>query len=373
MNRILILLMLASLSLHAQQRDLFIGTYTSGSSKGIYVYRFNENTGELKMVSVAENVENPSFLALSADRKYLFSVNENGGEKPGEISSFSYQASSGTLTPINKEKSSGDHPCYIATDSRGRFVIAGNYTGGNLTVNPLHDGHIGPAVQVLQHEGSSVNTARQEKAHVHSTILSPDQKFLLVPDLGMDEVWIYPFDASADKPLNEEKAVRVKTDPGAGPRHLCFSPNGKYVYLMQELSGMVAVYKFSNGQMQRIQQISSHPSNYLGEIGSADIHLSPDGRYLYASNRGNSNSIAIFKVDPVNGKIKWKDLVSTRGVMPRNFAIDPSGNFLLVANQQSNNVVVFRRNPGNGSLKFSGTEISIGNPVCLVFGDQASN
>ena len=142
---------------------------------------------------------------------------------------------------------------------------------------------------------------------------------------------------------------------------------------MQELSGMVAVYKFSNGQMQRIQQISSHPSNYLGEIGSADIHLSPDGRYLYASNRGNSNSIAIFKVDPVNGKIKWKDLVSTRGVMPRNFAIDPSGNFLLVANQQSNNVVVFRRNPGNGSLKFSGTEISIGNPVCLVFGDQASN
>jgi len=365
------LLLLICLQASAQKLDLFVGTYTSGNSKGIYVYTFDQKTGELKERSIAENVSNPSFLSLSPNKQYLYAANENGGKEPGEISSFRYDKSSGKLTFINKVPSSGDHPCYIM--STGKYVIAGNYSGGNLTVNPVKDGQLQPAVQVLQHEGKSIDTLRQEKAHVHATILSPDRKYLFVPDLGMDEVWIYPFKEDAEKPVDELKAVRVKIAEGSGPRHIAFSSNGKFVYLVQELSGTVSAFRFNKGNMQLIQSISSYPSNYLGELGSADIHLSPDGKFLYASNRGNSNTIAIFKVDGGSGKLKLRDIIPTKGIKPRNFAIDPSGNFLLVANQDSNNIVVFKRNQSNGSLAFTGIEAKVGNPVCLLFGDQASN
>lgn len=370
MNRTWLMLLLICSYASAQQRDLFVGTYTSGTSKGIYVYSFNEQTGELTLRSVADSVSNPSFLALSPDMQYLYATNENGGAQPGEISSFSYNKKSGQLTFINKLPSSGDYPCYIT--SIGNYVIAGNYFGGTLTVNPVSDGRIMPAVQVLHHEGKSVNAGRQEEAHVHSTILSPDKKYLFVPDLGMDEIWIYPFDKDAENPVNESAVVRVKVAPGSGPRHLAFGQNGKFVYLMQELSGTVSVFRFANGNLQLLQSISSHPSNYLGELGSADIHLSPDGKFLYASNRGNSNTIAVFKVEGT-GKLKLKDIVPTKGIKPRNFAIDPSGNFLLVANQDSNNIVVFKRNPINGMLAYTGIQAQVGNPVCLVFGAQASN
>ena len=365
------LLLLVCLQTSAQKRDLFVGTYTSGESKGIYVFTFDQKTGELTERSVAENVSNPSFLSLSPNKQFLYASNENGGNEPGEISSFRYDKTSGKLTFINKVASGGDHPCYVT--STGKHVIAGNYTGGNLSVMPVKNGELQPPVQVLQHEGSSINTERQEKAHVHATILSPDKKYLFVPDLGMDEIWIYPYREDAEKPVDENKPVRVKIAEGTGPRHLVFSRNGKFVFVIQELSGTVSSYRFSKGNMKLIQSISSHPSNYLGELGSADIHLSPDGKYLYASNRGNSNTIAIFKVDGGSGKLKLRDIIPTKGLKPRNFAIDPSGNFLLVANQESNTIVVFKRNQSNGSLTYSGMQAKVGNPVCLLFGDQASN
>jgi len=367
MIRIFALLLLVGLQTTAQKRDLFVGTYTRGDSKGVYVYSFDEKTGELTERSVAENVSNPSFLSLSPNRQFVYASNENGGNEPGEISSFRFDKASGKLTFINKVASAGDHPCYVT--STAKHVIAGNYTGGNLSVLPVKDGMLQPAVQVLQHEGSSIDTVRQEKAHVHATVLSPDRKYLLVPDLGMDEVWIYPFHEDADKPVEENKAVRVKIAEGSGPRHVVFSPNGKFVFLVQELSGTVSSYRFSKGNMKLIQTISSHPSNYLGELGSADIHISPDGKFLYASNRGNSNTIAIFKVDAGSGKLKLRDIIPTKGIKPRNFAIDPSGNYLLVANQDSNNIVVFKRHQSNGSLSYSGVQAKVGNPVCLVFGD----
>jgi len=367
MIRITALLLLVCLQASAQKRDLFVGTYTRGDSKGIYVYSFDQKTGELTERSVAENVSNPSFLSLSPNKQFLYASNENGGTEPGEISSFRYDKSSGKLTFINKVPSAGDHPCYVT--STGKYVIAGNYTGGNLSVLPVKDGQLQPAIQVLQHEGKSINEERQEKAHVHATILSPDRKYLFVPDLGMDEVWIYPFHEDAENPVDEKKAVRVKIAEGTGPRHLVFSPNGKFVFLVQELSGTVSSYRFSKGNMTLVQTISSHPSNYLGELGSADIHISPDGKFLYASNRGNSNTIAIFKVDAGSGKLKLRDIIPTKGLKPRNFAIDPSGNFLLVANQESNNIVVFKRHQSNGSLSYTGLQAKVGNPVCLVFGD----
>jgi len=370
MKRTWVLLLLVCSYASGQKRDLFVGTYTNGNSKGIHVYSFDQQTGEISERSVMEPVSNPSFLALSDDGNYLFATNENGGDQPGEISSFSYDKTAGKLSVINKVPSSGDHPCYIS--AVGSYIIAGNYTGGNLTVNPVVDGKLQPAIQVLQHEGKSINESRQEKAHVHATILSPDGKYLFVPDLGMDEVWIYPFDKNAAKPVNESAPVRIKVAAGSGPRHIAFGANGKFVYLVQELSGTVSVFRFSDGKMQLLQSLSSHPSNYLGELGSADIHISPDGKFLYASNRGNSNTIAIFKIE-ATGKLKLKDIVPTKGVKPRNFAIDPSGNFLLVANQDSDNIIVFKRNPSNGLLSYSGIQQKVGNPVCLLFAHQASN
>jgi|KBSMisStandDraft_5_1062788.scaffolds.fasta_scaffold00415_26 6-phosphogluconolactonase len=368
--RLLLLITIFSMGIQIQAQSvfLFVGTYTKGKSEGIYVYDFNTETGAAKLVSVAKGIENPSYLALSPNGRYLYSVVENGGGKPGELSAYSFDAATGNLRFLNKKATGGDDPCYVAVAPDDKYVVAGNYSGGNVAVFPVSaDGSLGDQSELIQHSGSSVNTQRQEKAHVHSTVFSPDGRFVVVPDLGIDKLMIYQYDPKKKQPLLPAKTPFVNTDPGSGPRHFVFHPTLPFAYLIEELSGMVSVYSYSNGSFARIQRINNHPYDFTGKKGSADIHVSEDGKFLYASNRGESNTVAMFAIHPEDGKLSSLGFQTTMGETPRNFSIDPSGKWLLVANQESNNVVIFKRSVENGMLEYSGTSLEIPNPVCLKF------
>lgn len=363
------LLLFFSTSIFSQEFFLFTGTYTSGASKGIYIYTFNAATGDITPVSIAEGVSNPSFLSLSPSGKYLYAVNQNSGEKVSEVSAFAFDRGTGKLTLINKQPSGSEGPCYISTDASGKWVMVGHYTGGALTAFQVEkDGALKSQAQLITHSGSSVNKQRQEKAHVHAAVFSPDQRFLMVPDLGIDKIMIYRFDpAFWKKPLTPAKKQSfVSTKPGSGPRHMTFHPRLPYAYLIEELQGTISAYHYNQDTLKLIQNISSHPADYNGTRGSADIHVSPDGKFLYASNRGDAHNIAIFAINQDNGKLAAKGFQSTMGTVPRNFMIDPTGSYLLVANQQSSNIVIFKRDKLTGQLQPTGKEISVPNPVCLV-------
>ena len=344
---------------------LITGTYTGGKSEGIYVFEFNSNNGSYGEVSHIKS-SNPSFLAVSPDEKFVYAVNENGNnDNGGEVSAFSFDKKTGRLTAINKQLSGGDAPCYIQTDKTGRWVVAGNYSSGTLSVLPVSaSGEIGKATTTIQHKGSGANKERQEKPHVHCTIFSQDDKWLFVPDLGIDKVMIYAFDSKTGK-LKPAPQPYVKIKDGGGPRHLTFHPNNQYAYLMEEMGGAVDVFQYSNGKLKPIQHIASVQTNDTGFIGSADIHVSADGKFLYASNRGGFNTIAIYKIDQQNGTLTFIGHQSSLGEIPRNFTIDPSGNYLLAANQESDNIVIFNINSATGLLTDTGTRIEVGKPVCL--------
>src|SRR5688572_29544027 len=367
---VLPLLLLLSLSAIAQKEHyLVVGTYTSGDSKGIYVYRFNAETGEATLVSETET-SNPSYLAISPDQRFVYAVNENDDSTMyttgGSIAAFSFDRPSGQLTFINKQESGGKHPCYVSVDKTGKWVFTGNYSSGSLAVLPVKpNGGLDSAKQVIHHEGSSVVADRQESPHVHSTFISNNNKMLYVPDLGIDKVMIYKFESKTGT-LKESVPPFVITEAGAGPRHIDIHPNGKFAYLMEELTGAVSVYRITKeGYLDLIQNISGLPRDFTGIVGSADIHVSPDGKFLYCSNRGESNTIGIFGLDQKTGQLEWIDHQSTSGKTPRNFNFDPSGNFLLVANQNSDEIVIFKRDKQTGLLNDTGKRIKISKPVCL--------
>jgi len=365
-NRLLFALLFVSMYGFCQDVHLFIGTYTGTGSKGIYVYRFNTSTGKATWVSNTDSLVNPSFLSTSANGKFLYSVSESGGKFPGKINAFSFDKKKGQLTFINAQTSGGDNPCYVSITKDGKWVAVGNYSGGNLSVFKTNtNGSLKPSAQFIQHRGIGPNTGRQEQAHVHSTVFSPDEKYLFVPDLGIDKVMVYKFNGSSNLPLEPATVPYVETQPGSGPRHFTFHPNKRFAYLIQELTGQVEVFKYDKGSLTSVQLIATHGIDFKGQPGSADIHLSPDGKFLYASNRGEENNIAIFAVNQSTGMLEAKGYQSTLGRKPRNFCIDPTGNFLLVANQDSGNIVIFKRDQETGMLSPTGEEIKIPKPVCL--------
>ncbi len=350
----------------SNENYLIVGTYTGGKSEGIYVYKFNSADGSSKEVSHIKT-SNPSFVAVSPDQRFVYAVHEDadGSGKGGEISAFSFNKKTGVLTYINEQPTKGDHPCYVVVDKTGKWVIAANYTSGSLSVLPVkRDGSLGAPTTVIQHEGSGFNKERQSGPHVHCTLLSADNRFLFVPDLGIDKVMIYAFNATTGK-LTPAKQPFAKSTDGAGPRHFTFHPNNKYGYLIEELSGTVVAFQYNNGVLKDIQRISTMPVNDTSFAGSADIHVSPDGKFLYASNRSTSNTIAIYTINQQNGKLALVGHQSTLGKTPRNFNFDPSGNFLLVANQESNEIVIFKRDKKTGLLTDTGKRIGVGKPVCL--------
>jgi len=359
------LLLLSCLCSFGQHYFLFVGTYTSGKSEGIYVYEFNAATGKTKPVSSISS-KNPSYLVNSPDGKYLYAVNENGATQMGGVSAFAFDKSNGTLRSLNQQSSGGADPCYITENKTGRWVFVANYSSGSLSALPVQkDGRLDTLTQLIQHIGSGTIPDRQEKAHVHSTVFSPDQHYLFAADLGMDRESIYHFDPAKPQPLTAAADSFVSVPPGSGPRHFVFHPKKPYAYLIEELSGTVEVFHYNQGRLKSIQHISSHPADFTGQKGSADIHISIDGKFLYASNRGDANTIAIFSIDSTSGRLKIRGFQPILGKTPRNFMIDPTGQYLLVANQNSDNIVVFRINPATGLLKPTGEEIQVPNPVCL--------
>lgn len=349
----------------AQNYNLLIGTYTNkGTSEGIYVYDYNGTTGATQLKSVTKQVVNPSYLALSKDNKFVYAVNEDG--ENSAVSAFAFNAQAGHLSMINKRAAEGADPCFVTLD--GKNVILANYSGGTISVFGRNaDGSLTAAKQVIQHTGKSIDPKkRQESAHVHMVQFTPDGKYLIANDLGEDHIYIYNYNSASENTPLTVKTV-IKTNAGSGPRHLTFSPNGKFAYLAHEFNGLISVFSYANGNLKKLQEIGTSPADFTGKIDAADIHVSADGKFLYETNRGDANSISTFSIQK-NGTLRLVETISTLGKGPRNFSIDPSGNFLLVAHQYTNDVVIFNRNAKTGKLNDSGKRIQVGAPVCLIFG-----
>jgi len=343
--------------------NLLIGTYTNKcDSKGIYLYEFDAKTGDSNFKNTTENVINPSYLTVSEDTNIVYAVNENGAEST--VSSFKYDDSAAQLIFLNKQKTEGKDPCHIINDDKN--IITANYSSGNISVfGKNNDGSITEVKQLVQHFGKGINAQRQKSPHAHMVYFSPDKKYVLATDLGNDKVYSYTYNAEATSEILKIKDT-ISVKAGGGPRHLTFSKDGKFVYLLQELDGTIIIYSYLDGTLNKIDEATIISKDFKGTIGAADIHISPDGKFLYATNRGTANDITIFKILK-SGKLESVGQTSTLGKTPRNFAIDPSGNFLLIANQNSNEIVVLKRNKKTGKLTDTGKKINLCSPVCLVF------
>jgi 6-phosphogluconolactonase len=353
----------------ARELTLYVGTYTSGKSEGIYVYRMNRASGELKHFSSTQSV-NPSFLTIDRSRRYLYAVNEVnelGGKPGGAVSAFAIDSTTGNLRLLNQQASLGADPCHLTVDRKRKNVLVANYTGGNVAVLPiLRDGSLGPAADLKQHEGSS--TKEQQKGpHAHCIILDRSERHALAADLGIDKIMIYRFDQTTGK-LRPVRQPWAPLHSGAGPRHLALHPSGKYAYVINELDSTVTAFKYDgvNGTLSTIDTVSTLPNNFSGTSYCADVHVSPSGRFLYGSNRGH-DSIVVFAINQHTGKLQQLEHVSTEGKWPRNFTLDPMGRFLLVANQHTDNVVTFRIDALTGRLAPTGHVAEIPVPVCLKF------
>ena len=345
---------------------LLVGTYTSSSEKdGIYVYEFDSKTGDVRPVSKVSGEENPSYLAVSTDRKLVYAVNE---VNDGKVSSFKFNDKTGELTFLNRVSSGGVNPCYISVDNKNKYVFAGNYGNGNLSAIPLNeDGSLRDDLQIIREEGYSIDPQRQKGPHVHCTVLSPDNNFLFTANLGTDKISAYRFEASKNSnPLTPANPAFTLVEAGSGPRHFTFHPNGRFAYLITELSGKIIAYDYKNGRLAEKQTIAMASPDFEGRVEAADIHVSPDGSFLYGSSRGTLNEIVIYSLNN-SGEMDPVGRQPTLGQTPRNFVIDPSGNFLLVANQNSNEIIIFRRDHKTGLLTPADKSIQVSRPVCLKF------
>lgn len=350
----------------------FVGTYTGKtSSKGIYAYRFDPEKGQLTSIGVAAETADPSFLVVHPNGKYLYAVNEiatfNGGPG-GAVSAFAIDAKTGALKFLNQVPTRGAGPCHISLDKSGAFVLVANYDGGSIASFPVHDdGSLGTASGFVQHSGTGPNKERQEGPHAHWIGTSPDNRFALAVDLGLDQVIVYGFDPSKGI-FTPMLSGFAKVKPGAGPRHLAFHPNGKFAYVLSEMDSSVTVFSYQakNGAFTSSQTISALPKDYAGPKEAAEIAVHPSGNFLYTSNRGH-DSIAIFAIDAKKGTLTPLGQVLTGGKTPRHFAIDPTGAYLLAENQESNNIVVFHIDPVTGSLTPTGQTVDAPSPVCITF------
>ncbi len=352
-----------------RELTLYVGTYTSGQSQGIYIYRMNPATGQLRRFDSIKSV-NPSFLTIDRRRRYLYAVNEVadfGGKPSGAVSAYAIDSTTGGLKFLNQQPSMGADPCHVIVDRSGRFALIANYTGGIVSVLPIQrDGRLEPAAQAIQHHGSSV-MEQQKGPHPHCVILDRSNRYAFAADLGIDRIMIYRFDSKTGK-LKPGKEPWAQLGPGAGPRHFTFHPNEKYAYVIDELDSTITAFSYQklNGNLRSIQTIATLPKDFSGRNDCADVHVSPSGRFLYGSNRGH-NSIVVFAINQITGKLEYLEHASTEGKTPRNFTIDPTGRFLLAANQRSDTIVTLRVDPLTGRLSPTGHAAEVPAPVCLRF------
>lgn len=344
---------------------MLVGTYTSGDSNGIYSFRFNEETGVTTPLSETE-VENPSYLVPSADGKFVYAVSEFNDDRAA-VNAFAFDKDYGTFRLLNTQQTGGEDPCYIITN--GKNVITANYSGGSISVFPIaKDGSLLPASEIVKFKGSGADRERQEKPHLHCVRITPDGKYMLANDLGTDQIHKFIINPDADA-KNEESFLKegtpaaFKVKAGSGPRHLTFSPDGNHAYIINELAGTVIAFEYNDGDLKEIQTIAADTVNAKG---SGDIHISPDGKFLYASNRLKADGIAIFSINPGNGLLTKVGYQST-GIHPRNFIITPNGKYLLAACRDSNVIHVYERDADTGLLTDIHKDIKVDKPVCVKF------
>jgi 6-phosphogluconolactonase len=358
---------------NAKEFLVYIGTYTGGKSKGIYVSRFDSVSGRLGAPELAAESVSPSFLAIHPNQRFLYAANESGdfaGKKSGAVSAFVIDSRSGRLTPLNQQPSGGDGPCHVAVDKTGKTVLVANYGGGSVEALPIKsDGSLDGPATFIQHRGSSVDKSRQEGPHAHFITTDAANRFALACDLGLDKVVVYKFDpANSSLVANDPPSASIA--PGSGPRHLAFHPGGRYAYVINEMKcTMTALgYDPERGELKAMQNLSTLPERETVKpnYSTAEVEAHPSGKFLYGSNRGH-DSIVVFATDPTTGKLSYVENVSTQGKTPRSFGIDPTGSHLLAANQDSGNIVVFRIDQKTGRLASTGTSIGVGNPVCVKF------
>jgi 6-phosphogluconolactonase len=367
MTHLITLVCMNCLSMASQPAEVlvYVGTYTSRGGEGVYVYRLDPANGGLKPVTKSPRLKDPSFVALDPKGRCLYAVREGGGPV-GAIVALARDAKTGEMTILNEQPSGGQGPCFVTVDREGRYAFAANYGSGSVAMFPLAaDGRLQPASSVIQHEGSSVNASRQKGPHAHSINLDPTNRFAFAPDLGIDKIMIYRVDWEHGKLLPNDPPF-AKVEPGSGPRHFAFHPDGKHAYVIEEISSTVTAFAYDAeaGTLKTLQRISTLPKDFKGSSTCADIHVHPSGRFLYGSNRGH-DSIAGFAIDAKTGELRLLGFTPTQGKNPRNFAIDPSGTFLLAANQDGNNIVSFRINQETGELTPTGQVCQVSMPVCI--------
>jgi 6-phosphogluconolactonase (cycloisomerase 2 family) len=352
------------LNLAAQNTFVFLGSYNWNKSKeGIYVYQLDTTSGQLTRVIALKGIHNPSFITLSPDGRYLYACTESKTPNAGSVSSFAFDPDNKTLTFLNSQPSGGENPAYVMVNKNGKWLANANYTAGSASVYPImENGSIGAMAQNIFYTDSSINKERQNHSHVHAAVFSPACDYIYFTDLGADKIRCYRFDTANAAPLQSMTAI--KTSPGSGPRHFTFHPNGQFAYCIEEIGGAVSVYQYKNGQLDSLQRIYTHPKQLKGDFESSDVHISPDGRHLYATNRGKENNLAIFSIRP-NGKLKLVGYQSTGGDHPRTFSIDPSGKFIIVTNVISHSVTVFKRNVLSGLLTKVYLEPGLANVSCV--------
>lgn len=366
----ILILFFASSALPQEKKEiLYAGTYTVRGSEGIYVYQFDRNNGDLTFIQSVKTIESPTFLAIHPSGKFIYSVNRGpapGSDKIGSVSAYAIDSSTGKLRLLNHQSSYGAGPCHIATDKTGKLAFISNYLGGNLIVLPIEeDGSLGRCVDSVSFSGSGLNKERQDKPHIHSATVSEDNRFLHVADLGTDRVYSFAIDLNKKKLLPAVKPY-ITVAAGSGPRHFTFTPDSRYAYLAEELTSTVAAFSYNKetGTLDIIEdQIISLPIDFKDGNTSADIHTDASGKYLFMSNRGHQ-SIAIYTIEK-DGKLTFKGMENTKGKTPRNFLVDDKNEFLFAANQDTDNIVIFRLDTETGKLVDTGVQVKVPSPVCL--------
>ena len=348
---------------------VYVGTYTGPASKGIYLLRFDSTTGQASEPVLAAETKNPSFLAADPRGHFLYAVNEVSdyeGKKSGAVSAFSIERD-GKLKLLNQIPSQGEGPCHLSLDRTGKYVLVANYDSGSVAVFPAApDGKLGQPTASIRHSGHGPDAERQEGPHAHEIMASPDNHFVIAADLGLDQLLSYKFDAKKGT-LAANNPPFAKVEDGSGPRHFAFTPNGHYLYVLEEMRSAVSAFAYDAGAgtLSHLQTVSNLPADYHGRKEAAEIFVHPSGKFLYASNRGH-DSIAVFAIG-ADGKLTNVDYVLTGGKTPRGFALDPTGSFLLVGNQESDSIVVFRIDSQTGRLTRSGSEVHVPSPVSVEF------
>jgi 6-phosphogluconolactonase len=362
-------------SLMSADQLVYFGTYTSGASKGIYVSRFDSQSGKLSTPELVAATPNPSFLALHPSQKFLYAVSEmanEGNQRQGAVAAFARDVKTGQLTLLNRQTSGGAGTCHVSVDATGQTLLVANYGSGSIAAMPIQaDGQLAAAATMIQHSGASVH-ARQAGPHAHFILPSPDNRFALTCDLGLDKVLLYQLQPTAAKLVPHDPPFAVVA-PGAGPRHFAFAPDGHFVYVLNELNLTVTVFEYAprTGRLTEFQTLSTQPEDrsVTGRDSAAQIVVHPTGKFVYASNRG-PDDIAVFSVDARTKKLQRVQNISTQGKTPRNFNLSPDGRWLLAANQNSDSVVVFSAAPNTGLLTPTGDSVTVGNPVCVLFASE---